>query len=167
MRRRALILVLLGSCLAAATGAETLLDFTALDLDGAEFDLRVFEGRPVLLDFWGTWCAPCVHAFPKLKKLHADYGEQLAVVGLAFYSGEPAEIAAFAAEHELDYTVLAGHEETIERFEVFAFPSYILISSEGEIVFRQAGQMADLYERVAAYLDQGAAERTAVSSASR
>lgn len=164
MRRSALTLALLALLLAApGAGAESLLDFTALALDGSEFDLKTFEGRPVLLDFWGTWCAPCVHAFPKLKRLHADYGDRLAVVGLAFYSGEPATIAAFAEEHDLDYVVLAGREETIERFDVFAFPSYILISADGEVVFRQAGQMADLYERVAAYLDQEGDDGAAVA----
>ncbi len=160
-----LVLVTLPMAPPAARAADSPLDFTATALDGSEFDLATLAGKVVLLDFWGTWCAPCVHAFPKLNRLHADFGDRLEVVGLAFYSGEPAAIAAFAAEHELDYTVLAGHEEAIERFAVFAFPSYVLISADGEVLFSQAGEMADLYERVAAHLDgEGASAQSAVAA---
>ncbi len=128
------------------------LDFDATGLDGAVFTGQSLAGRAVLLDFWGTWCAPCVQAFPKLQRLHEDFGDRLSVVGLAYYSGEPEDIAATAAEHGLEYTVLAGEEETLDKFNVVAFPSYVLISPAGEIVFSRAGQISDLYEQVAAYL---------------
>lgn len=127
------------------------LDFTATSLDGTAFSASSLAGKAVLLDFWGTWCAPCIHAFPKLRRLHADFGDRLTVVGLAFYSGEVEDVAATAAEHELDYTVLMGEEEILGQFGIFAFPSYVMISADGEILFTQAGQMADLYDRVAAY----------------
>jgi serine/threonine protein kinase len=107
------------------------------------------------LDFWGSWCAPCVHAFPTLRRLHADFGDRLTVVGLAFYSGELADIERFAAEHELDYTVLEGHDDALEEFEIFVFPSYVLISAAGEVLFVQAGEADDLYARVAAALGEG------------
>jgi hypothetical protein len=79
----------------------------------------------------------------------------LTVVGLAFYSGELADIERFAAEHELDYTVLEGHDDALEEFEIFVFPSYVLISAAGEVLFVQAGEADDLYARVAAALGEG------------
>ncbi|MDH3402463.1 MAG: TlpA family protein disulfide reductase [Acidobacteriota bacterium] len=137
---------------AAAAGPAPALEFEATALDGSPFSGRSLAGKAVLLDFWGTWCAPCVQAFPKLQRLHEDYGDRLSVVGLAYYSGEPEDIAATAAEHGLGYTILAGNEETLEMFDVFAFPSYVLISAAGEVVFSRAGQVSDLYEQVAAHL---------------
>lgn len=92
---------------------------------------------------------PCIHAFPTLRRLHAELGDSLQVVGLAYYSGELSEIAAVAAEHQLDYTVLEGSDATIEKFEILAFPSYVLISATGEVLFARAGQVNDLYEQVA------------------
>ncbi|MCZ6506485.1 MAG: TlpA disulfide reductase family protein [Acidobacteria bacterium] len=146
-----LLALALGAVLPLSAEAPSPFDFTATNLDGTAFSGRSLAGKAVLLDFWGTWCAPCIHAFPKLRQLHADFGDRLTVVGMAFYSGELEDVAAAAAEHELDYTVLMGAEETLGQFEIFAFPSYVMISADGEILFTQAGQMADLYERVAAY----------------
>jgi len=128
------------------------LDFEATHLDNSQFSGAELAGKAVLLDFWGTWCAPCIHAFPKLSRLHEQFGDRLTVVGLAFYSGEVEDVAAAAAEHALAYTVLAGDEATLEKFEIFAFPSYVLISADGEVVFTLAGQVNDIYERVAAFL---------------
>ncbi len=144
-----LALATLATAVPAAAQDGSALDFTATALDGSLFSGRSIEGKAVLLDFWGTWCAPCVHAFPILRRLHDDFGENLQVVGLAYYSGELNDIASFAAEYELEYTVVEGHEETLDTFEVFAFPSYVLISAEGEVVFTQAGEVANLYDRVA------------------
>lgn len=142
-----------GTPTAAESGAP--LEFTATRLDGSAFSGTELAGKAVLIDFWGSWCAPCLHAFPTLNRLHADFGDRLTVVGLAFYSGELADIARVAGEHELAYTVLEGHEETLEKFEIFAFPSYVLISAAGEVVFVQAGEADDLYARVAAALGDG------------
>ena len=137
---------------AVAEGLTPALDFSATALDGTDFSGQSLAGRAVLLDFWGTWCAPCVHAFPKLQRLHEDFGDRLSVVGLAYYSGEAEDIAATAAEHGLEYTVLAGEEETLDKFNVLAFPSYVLISPAGEVIFSRAGQVNDIYELVAAFL---------------
>lgn len=148
---RLLALALL-CALSSAAAAQPPLDFTATHLDGTPFSGRSLAGKTVLLDFWGTWCAPCIHAFPELRRLHADFGDRLSIVGMAFYSGEPADVAAVAAEHGLEYTVVVGHEETLAAFEIFAFPSYVMIAPDGEILLRQAGEMGDLYDRVAANL---------------
>jgi len=145
----ALLICLLTAPIGAEDGFPAL-DFTATRLDGSEFSGQSLAGKAVLLDFWGTWCAPCIHAFPKLSRLHDDFGDRLTVVGMAFYSGERDTIAKAAAEHGLEYLVLEGHEETIEKFEIFAFPSYVLISPDGEILLTRAGEVSDLYEQVAA-----------------
>lgn len=145
----ALALLALSAAVPAGAQGGSALDFTATALDGTPFSGRSIAGKAVLLDFWGSWCAPCVHAFPTLRRLHDEFGAELQVVGLAYYSGDLSEIAAFAAEYELEYTIVEGSEETLDIFEVFAFPSYVLISAEGEVLFSQAGEVADLYERVA------------------
>src|SRR5262249_47771561 len=64
---------------------DTPLDFSLRDLQGHELKLSQFRGHPVVVDFWATWCPPCRHQIPELKKLYAKYHQSkgLMVVGVA------------------------------------------------------------------------------------
>ncbi|MEZ5331809.1 MAG: TlpA disulfide reductase family protein [Thermoanaerobaculia bacterium] len=128
------------------------LDFRATTTAGDPADARTLAGRWVLLDFWGTWCVPCVAAFPVLQRLQDEHPDDLTVVGLAFYSGEGSSVAAFAAEHDVRYTVWMGDDEIISKFGVIAFPSYFLIDPEGEVLLAIVGESADLYGEASALL---------------
>lgn len=135
---------------AEVTGAP--LDFRATTTAGEPVEGTSLAGRWVLLDFWGTWCVPCIAAFPKLQRLQDEHAEQLTVVGLAFFSGTGEQVTAFAAEHGVGYTLWMGEDATIEKFGVIAFPSYFLIDPEGTVVLEIVGESGDLYEEVSALL---------------
>lgn len=128
------------------------LDFRATTTAGEPTDARRLAGGWVLLDFWGTWCVPCVAAFPKLQRLQDEHPEVLTVVGLAFFSGTGETVASFAAEHDVRYTIWMGEESLIEKFGVIAFPSYFLIDPEGTVVLEIVGESGDLYGEVSALL---------------
>lgn len=148
----ALAVSLLAAAPAAAEVKGAPLDFEATTTTGEPVAGTSLAGRWVLLDFWGTWCIPCLAAFPKLQRLQDEHPEQLTVVGLAFFSGTGEEVAAFAAEHGVGYTIWMGEERTIDKFEVIAFPSYFLIDPEGTVVLEIVGESGDLYEEVSALL---------------
>jgi len=157
LRATGLIAVALAAALTAGppalgeVGGEAL-DFQATTTGGERVEAKELAGRWVLLDFWGTWCVPCIAAFPKLQQLQDDHPETLSVVGLAFFSGTGDAVAAFAAQHEVRYTIWMGTEELIQKFGVIAFPSYFLIDPEGEVVLAIVGESGDLYGEVSALL---------------
>ncbi len=144
-----LLCALLASAPAAADVLGAPLDFAATALDGTSVSGQSLAGRWVLLDFWGTWCAPCVIALPRLDRLQRERADRLTVRGLAFQSGSGEEVAAFLEEHgALDYRSWLSDEAILDKFGVLAFPSYYLIAPDGSLVFEQIGELPDIVERV-------------------
>ena len=73
-------------------------------LDGAVYDLADQRGHWVVVNFWATWCAPCVKEMPELSALDAAR-KDVSVIGLAFEEIDPAEIKAFVKKHAVVYPV--------------------------------------------------------------
>jgi peroxiredoxin len=87
-------------------------DFTLADAAGNAAAAADFDGQIVLLNFWATWCAPCVEEMPMLARLHDDLaGRGLQVVGIAV--DEPARARSFADDLGLDYPLLFGQGEAM------------------------------------------------------
>ena len=87
-------------------------DFTLADAAGNAATAADFDGQIVLLNFWATWCAPCVEEMPMLARLHSDFaGRGLQVVGIAV--DEPARAQSFASDLDLAYPLLYGPGEAM------------------------------------------------------
>ncbi len=109
----------------------------ALDLiaeDGTAVRLDTFAGQVVLLDFWGTWCGPCVEALPRLDALHRAYPD-LVMLGLASYEDAETDPAAFARQRGATYPIVRAPEATVDAYRVRAFPTYYLIGPDGAVRF--------------------------------
>ena len=118
--------------------------FTVKSLDGKEVPFRsLASGKPVLVDFWATWCAPCVSAMPELQRLHQKHAAKgFSVVGISI-DEEHDKAKKFAAKKKLSYPVFLDATETPawSTFHVRSIPAVFLIDAQGRIVQQWLGKV--------------------------
>jgi thiol-disulfide isomerase/thioredoxin len=106
--------------------------FSLPDLAGGEVALAELRGRPVVIDFWATWCAPCERQVPVLNEFHAKHGERIPVLGISV-DADPNAVPAFVAEHEIRYRVLLGDEGLARDFGALGFPTLYVVRPDGSV----------------------------------
>ncbi len=91
-------------------------------------------GKVVLLDFWGTWCGPCVANIPKVQALHEKYqNEGLVVLGLHSSNGSD-DVEAFLEAQGITFPIAVDNGQTAKDFAIDAWPTYFLIDRQGKVV---------------------------------
>ena len=116
------------------------LNYTLKDMNGADVRLSDFKSKVLLINFWGTWCAPCRAEIPELIKIAAKYKDKgVVVLGLA-QQDTPEDLRAFAAEHKMNYPSLLSTEAVEEAFgPMWAVPMSFIIDRAGSICFKHIG----------------------------
>lgn len=119
---------------------------TLLDLDDKPHPLAEYRGRRVLLNFWASWCVPCLQEMPALNRAQEKFGEHAPiVVGIAM--DEPAHVRAFLAAHPVNYPILLGHLSPPNTSEQLGnthqvLPYSVLIDADGRILTAHAGPLS-------------------------
>ncbi|MEE9607224.1 MAG: TlpA disulfide reductase family protein [Myxococcota bacterium] len=131
-------------------------DFTIPDLDGNPVSLSQFRGKTVVVDFWATWCPPCIFQVPELNafwEAHKDRGD-VAVLGVAVDVEGVEVVAPWVAEQSVRYTILLGSERLANEFGVLGFPTLAVVAPDGTIDSLHVGliERDELEEVVAAQL---------------
>jgi cytochrome c biogenesis protein CcmG/thiol:disulfide interchange protein DsbE len=117
------------------------------DLEGKLFDLGTLIGqKPVLLEFWATWCGPCNALMPSVDAAHARYGQQVAFVGINVSIGEtPQGVRAWLAEHKPGFQVLYDSAGVGSRsYDIQATSTIIIIGSDGRVAYTGVGASQDI-----------------------
>ncbi|MGM0813739.1 MAG: TlpA family protein disulfide reductase, partial [Pseudomonadota bacterium] len=109
-------------------------EYALVDARGNRHELADNRGRITLVNFWATWCPPCVHEIPSMNRLAAAYDEREFGIVSINYREEPEHILEFMREVEVDFPVLMDQDGRVsDEWGVFAFPSSFILDREGRI----------------------------------
>ena len=110
-------------------------DFTLLDLNGKEVSLLDFKGKVVIIDFWATWCPPCVKEIPHFIELYEEYKDKgLAMVGISLDRQGVGVVKAFKKQFKVNYPLLMANNQVVSAYgNIRGIPTTFVIDSEGNI----------------------------------
>ena len=124
-------------------------------LDGSVFRLADLRGKVVLIDFWATWCGPCIRAMPEIQKLHDQYREKgVVILGLSTEekSFEP-KVRATVEKLKVTYAIACGGGDVSRAYGVRGIPNLLLIGPDGTVQARHVGFAPGLAAKVSRQID--------------
>ena len=132
--------------------------FVFKDMQGNTLRLSDYRGKWVLVNFWATWCPPCLEEVPDLVALHeARKDKDLVVIGVALDSTEKS-VKAFVAKRNVTYPIVLGDYDMAEQVgQVEVLPTSYLYNQQGELVSYQEGLLSR--ESVESYIKNKSAKK--------
>lgn len=127
-------------------------NFTLETLEGEQVSLAAFAGRPVIINFWTTWCPECKDEMPALEAFHRRWGDEIVLLGVNMRE-TPGLVRPFVAEHQATYPILLDRFERVSRlYRVTGVPETWLIDRNGIAVARYIGPLTHQHLEQAAEL---------------
>jgi cytochrome c biogenesis protein CcmG/thiol:disulfide interchange protein DsbE len=114
--------------------------FVLADLAGNTVSLEELRGRTVVIDFWATWCMPCIYQIAVLNDFHERHrNDDVVVLGIAVDVEGAKVVRPFADQHDVRYPILLGDEALARRYGAMGFPSLYVIAPDGSIDLAHVG----------------------------
>ena len=120
----------------SATSTDDIKKVKLTNLNDREIDLDQFKGKTVFINFWATWCKPCLQEMPSIESAQAELKDQNVVFLLAS-NEEVNQIETFIKKH--NYTFQYVHLENMEELGIQALPTTYIFNSEGKLKFSESG----------------------------
>ncbi len=116
----------------------------ASKLEGGSIDTAALSGKVVVVNFWATWCVPCIQEIPSFNKLHKDFAAQgVAVLGISMDEEGAARVQPFLKKHPMDYPVGLGSETLSKQYNLDQLPVTLVFDRTGKQVKRFEGFTAE------------------------
>lgn len=112
-------------------------DWQLADMQGNRVDFNAFKGKKIVINFWATWCPPCVAEMPSMQALYDDYGDQ--VVFIFVTNEDKATVSTFLQKNDYTFPVYQPRSIAPAELQSKALPTTYLISEKGEIVIHKTG----------------------------
>lgn len=118
-------------------------DFILQDLTGRDVRLSDFRGRPVIINFWATWCPPCKEEMPRIQKFYRRFADRIVVLGIDVGESRD-QVKRFVEKAGFAWTFLLDTDTKVtERYAVFAIPTTFFLDSKGVIHAKYLGPLSE------------------------
>jgi thiol-disulfide isomerase/thioredoxin len=114
-------------------------------LDGKTYDLAAQRGKYVIVNYWATWCVPCIKEMPDISRFVSAHPDKVAAIGLAYEDSDKADIQAFLAKHPVSYPIAqVTLDKPLPDFdEPRGLPTTWLIGPDGKVTKRFVGAVTE------------------------
>ena len=125
-------------------------DFTLEDMEGKPFSLSSLRGKYVIIDFWGSWCVPCISGIPKMKGAYEKYKEKLEILGVGCNETSVNVWQNAVKRHELPWINVYNDKLSAVnvKYGVESYPTKIVINPEGTILIVERGEGDGFYTKL-------------------
>lgn len=139
------------------TEAEYVEQATFTDFDGNEASISDYEGKVVLIDFWETWCKPCLASFPTMQKVQEEYPDSFVVLAVTpGFTDTKKDARAFAQKNDYTFEYLMDSNDLHRKLGVQGIPFKVYVDAEGNFIEKSMGTSGPQgdYEKLKKIIEQ-------------